>query len=173
MKNLAIAVIATAALLWGTDYAKADWLQHEYKYWKVWLHEPNDQGLMFCSAQNYSPSKGMGFGVYTFGEGEDSGVTLHFQDNNWDFDEANRSLSFQIDNRGTWTGDATFDGRNIFVWNVNSDVLREIGQGNKIHMIKRNGQRGHWFSLAGSQAALYALYDCFQKLPPVGSKHYY
>lgn len=154
---------AVAVAMLGTAYkaeAGDHWITHKHKHWTVSINEADD-GSMWCSAQVEHADAGF----YVHGDG--SSVMLQFYNADWYYGRNTRynEISFRIDRRERWYGDADFDGNSIVTDRLQDvDVLVEIAEGRKLYLLNDRNEAVFWYSLAGSKAAMFALIECVNKL---------
>ncbi len=163
MKNTWKTLIAALALAVSATMVSAEaHLLHSHKYWSV--SYVDYQGSIWCSAEA-SLKNGTTLSINT---GADRVVNMQVfvPDRYWK--DSYAKFSFQIDNRQHWTdNNANYYENSIFVTDINATVVRQLAEGNEIHLYNYKGDYVTSLSLAGSKAAMYALAECQQKLGPV------
>jgi len=167
MKKFITAIALVFSTLAGAAHAEVDMHRiHAHKYWAVDF-VTSDIGD-WCSAASHK-NDGTSVAISSKGEGVD--IQIYTPSQRWK--RSTGSFGFQIDKRTAWrTENAIYDNNSIFVDNVKWDVVKQLANGNALHLYNWRGEYVESFSLAGSKSALIALGNCVSKLSNTSSARY-
>lgn len=142
-----------------------------HKAWSVSVVQFEDDSLG-CLAEVADP--GESFSIWSLGDGT---VSLQFYSESWDFGEGqSANLQVEVDRRSPWTlNDANLSGSSVLFTLPDSDTggrfVVEVARGNVLYLRTEDGKDVQSYSLAGSRAAIDALFQCDEILSDPSPKN--
>jgi len=151
-------LIAGALFALTATAAIAEVQSHEVHRFKDW-HVDFNQGDNFawCSAAT---------GNFHVNANQDGSYELQVVVPGAAFSDYEAPFSIQVDRGSRYImSDATYIGVSIFSKNIKEEVVIALATGGQVHTFNTVDEYVESFTLAGSKAAIIALYECQQKLP--------
>lgn len=156
-----LAAFMTAAVLAGPALAEPQSeVLFSHKAWQV-LGVAFDDGTVSCEAEVSDPGESFSMWIH-----QDGSVQLVFFSSQWDFGEGDTAnLQVEVDRRSPWRlSDAELYQSSV-IFNLNdSDAgarfIREVAVGRVLYLRTEAGEDVQSYSLAGSSAAIDALFEC-------------
>ncbi|QYZ71742.1 hypothetical protein [Neotabrizicola shimadae] len=136
-----------------------------HKAWQV-MAVAFDDGSISCDAEVSDPGESFSIWIH-----QDGSVQLVFFSSQWDFGEGDRAnLQVEIDRRSPWRlTDAELYQQSVLFGLSDADAgarfINEVARGNVLYLRTEEGEDVQSYSLAGSRAAIDALFQCGDALP--------
>ncbi len=164
MKVLA-AFLAAAALAGPAMAEPVSEVLFSHKAWQV-MAVAFDDGSISCDAEVSDPGESFSIWIH-----QDNSVQLVFFSSQWDFGEGDTAdLQVEIDRRSPWRlRDAELYQSSVLFTLGDADsgarFINEVARGNVLFLRTAEGEDVQSYSLAGSRAAIDALFECGDALP--------
>lgn len=164
MKRLA--AFLAAALLAGPAAAEPlSEVLFSHKAWQVMV-VAFDDGTISCDAEVSDPGESFSMWIH-----QDGSVQLVFFSSQWEFGEGDTAdLQVEIDRRSPWRlRDAELYQNSVLFTLSDAEsgarFINEVARGNVLYLRTDSGEDVQSYSLAGSRAAIDALFECGDALP--------